>query len=240
MIEVKNITKNFDKIKALNGVSFSVGKGELLALLGPNGAGKTTLLRALTAYIPIDGGEILFEGKSVFDNTRAFLEEVGYMPEAVPLYMDMMVEEYLAFVGKVYRLEKNVYQQNFERLSKMLDIQTVLRQKIGTLSKGYKRRVALLSVLIHSPKILILDEPTEGLDPNQKMVMRQVLKEYAKDNLVIISTHILEEAEAISSRVILINNGKVIEDVDIAKFRALAKGESLTDLFYRLTCEGGV
>lgn len=235
MIEVKNITKNFSDIKALDDISFNINKGELVSLLGPNGAGKSTIIRILCGYLQPDRGEVLINGKNLNDNLIVSLKLIGYMPEAIPLYPEMKVFEYLQFIASVYGLAKSEFVANLQDVTRKLDISAVMKQKIQTLSKGFKRRVGLAAVILHQPKILILDEPTEGLDPNQKITIRKFLKEYARNNLVLVSTHLLEEAEAISSRVLVLNNGKLIEDTTIKELKMKAEDKNLSEIFYQIT-----
>lgn len=235
MINVKNISKKFGEIMALNDISFTAESGEIICLLGPNGAGKTTLMRIICGYLQPDKGRVLIANQDINDDLPKALAKIGYMPENITLYGDMAVFEYLQFVAKIHKVKKEVFMQRLQNLATKLEIVDVLKQKIETLSKGYKRRVALASVLLHQPKILILDEPTEGLDPNQKVMMRGFLQEYAKQNLVIISTHILEEAEAISSRIIIVNKGKIIHDSNVSQLKLLSKSGNLQEVFYNLT-----
>ena len=235
MIEVCNLTKKFATITALDNVSFKAEKGDIITLLGPNGAGKTTLIRCLCGYLTLDSGNIIINGAELGNNLILALQNIGYMPENTPLYNEMKVYEYLQFVAGIYRLPPEKFQQNLAKVISELDIQNVINQKIATLSKGYRRRVGVAAVMIHEPQILILDEPTEGLDPNQKIALRRYLKEYSRQALVIISTHLLEEADALASRVIVLNHGKIVSDTTVAKFKKEAPKGNLAQLFYNLT-----
>lgn len=235
MIEVRNLSKKFGDFTALDDVSFTADKGEIITLLGPNGAGKSTLMRCICGYYIPDGGSVQFNGKELKDNLPEVLQSVGYMPENTPLYSEMLVIEYLKFVAGVYKLTAEEFAKNLDEVVEKLDLRAVLKQKIATLSKGYTRRVGVAAVMLHKPEILILDEPTEGLDPNQKIVLRDYLKQYAKGALVLISTHLLEEAEALLSRVLLLNHGRLIEDMNVNELKKKAPNESLSKLFYNLT-----
>lgn len=237
MIEIKSLTKKFGSFKALDNVSFSAQEGEIITLLGPNGAGKSTLMRCLCGYYLPDGGEINVEGEKLNENLLSSLRKFGYMPENTPLYNEMKVLEYLRFVGGIYKMSAENFADRLDLVVKKLDLSSVLKQKIGTLSKGYRRRVGIASVILHQPKILVLDEPTEGLDPNQKVTLRAFLKEYASTALVIISTHLLEEADALSSRVLIMNHGVLIRDTTINALKNEALNGDLSQLFYRLTTE---
>lgn len=235
MIEVVNLSKKFGSFTALDNVSFSAKEGEIITLLGPNGAGKSTLMRCLCGFYVPDGGSVSINGKNVQDKLSEILKTVGYMPENTPLYPEMTVFEYMQFIAGIYKIQANEFKKNLEEVVKCFDLSAVLGQKIAILSKGYKRRVGVAAVILHKPSFLVLDEPTEGLDPNQKIALRDYLKKCAKHALVLISTHLLEEAEALSSRILLLNHGRLIEDTSIQKFKQMAPDESLSELFYSLT-----
>ena len=237
MIEVENLEKKFGKIKVLKGVSFSAEAGEPITLLGPNGAGKTTLMRILCGYLTFDGGTVKIDGAEYPLMRNDILRKVGYMPENSPLYTDMTVAEYLHFTARVFNMKSSEFADAFQKTVEGLELASVIHQKTGTLSKGYKRRVGIASVLLHSPKYVILDEPTEGLDPNQKIVVRKYLKKYAENNLVLISTHLLEEAEALNSRILLLSGGKIKYDGNVGKLREYSDDGTLADAFYHLTKE---
>lgn len=235
MIEVINLSKKFGDFTALDNVNFKAKKGEIITLLGPNGAGKSTLMRCLCGFYIPDGGQIKVNGDSVDSKHEKVLANVGYMPENTPLYSEMLVIEYLRFVADIYGLSASEFAENLDDVVQKLDLKSVLEQKISTLSKGFTRRVGVAAVMLHKPKFLVLDEPTEGLDPNQKIVLRKYLAEYAKEAMVLISTHLLEEAEALSTRVLLLNHGKLIADTTVTEMKSKAPNKNLSELFYNLT-----
>jgi len=207
-IEVKNISKSYGAQKALDSISFSVKNGEIIGLLGPNGAGKSTLMKILTSYVIADEGTALVNELDVMQSKNAVQKSVGYLPEHNPLYLDMYVREYLAFNASVYKVATSRIQEVIE----LTGLTSESHKKIGQLSKGYRQRVGLATALLHNPDVLILDEPTTGLDPNQLVEIRDLIKNIGKDKTVILSTHIMQEVEAICDRVIIINNGKIITD----------------------------
>ncbi|OUD37334.1 gliding motility-associated ABC transporter ATP-binding subunit GldA [Flavobacterium sp. FPG59] len=207
-IAVNNISKSYGAQKALDNISFSINKGEIVGFLGPNGAGKSTLMKILTTYITADEGTATVNGQDVNTNPKAVQLSIGYLPEHNPLYLDLYVREYLAFNADVYRVAKS----RIEEVIQLTGLSTESHKKIGQLSKGYRQRVGLANALLHNPDVLILDEPTTGLDPNQLMEIRNVIKNVGKDKTVFLSTHIMQEVEAICDRVIIINNGKIVTD----------------------------
>jgi ABC-2 type transport system ATP-binding protein len=207
-IEVKNISKSYGAQKALDSISFSVKNGEIVGLLGPNGAGKSTLMKILTSYVIADEGTASVNELDVMQSKNAVQKSVGYLPEHNPLYLDMYVREYLAFNASVYKVATSRIQEVIE----LTGLTSESHKKIGQLSKGYRQRVGLATALLHNPDVLILDEPTTGLDPNQLVEIRDLIKNIGKDKTVILSTHIMQEVEAICDRVIIINNGKIITD----------------------------
>ncbi|RME19274.1 MAG: gliding motility-associated ABC transporter ATP-binding subunit GldA [Bacteroidetes bacterium] len=218
-IWVKNVTKLYGKQKALDNVSFSVQKGEIVGFLGPNGAGKSTMMKIITGYIPPTSGEVKVNGLSIVEHALEVKRQIGYLPEQNPLYYDMYVKEFLEFVGKLYGI-KNISQ----KVKEMIDVcglQIEQHKKIGTLSKGYKQRVGLAQALIHNPSVLILDEPTSGLDPNQLEEIRNLIKELGKDKTVLFSTHIMQEVEAICNKVIIINRGKIVAEDNIENIKQI-------------------
>ena len=207
-IEVNNISKSYGAQKALDSISFSVKKGEIVGFLGPNGAGKSTLMKILTTYINADSGTASVNGSDVNANPKAVQQSVGYLPEHNPLYLELYVKEYLAFNADVYKVSKS----RIEEVITLTGLTPESHKKIGQLSKGYRQRVGLANALLHNPDVLILDEPTTGLDPNQLVEIRQLIKNVGKDKTVFLSTHIMQEVEAICDRVIIINNGKIVTD----------------------------
>ena len=207
-IEVNNISKSYGAQKALDNISFSVNKGEIVGFLGPNGAGKSTLMKILTTYIHPDGGSAMVNGNDVTTQQKAVQLSIGYLPEHNPLYLDLYVREYLAFNADVYKVAKS----RIEEVIQLTGLSTESHKKIGQLSKGFRQRVGLANALLHNPDVLILDEPTTGLDPNQLIDIRNVIKNVGKDKTVFLSTHIMQEVEAICDRVIIINNGKIVAD----------------------------
>jgi len=207
-IEVNNISKSYGVQKALDHISFTVQKGEIVGFLGPNGAGKSTLMKILTTYIAADDGSAAVNGFDVNSQAKAVQQSIGYLPEHNPLYLDLYVREYLAFNAEVYKIHKS----RIEELIQLTGLSNESHKKIGQLSKGYRQRVGLANALLHNPDVLILDEPTTGLDPNQLVEIRNVIKNVGKDKTVFLSTHIMQEVEAICDRVIIIDKGKIVAD----------------------------
>ncbi len=207
-IEVKGISKSYGEQKALDAVSFSVAKGEIVGFLGPNGAGKSTLMKILTTFLNADEGEALVNSHSVATQQKAVQKSVGYLPEHNPLYLDLYVREYLAFNADVYKVAKS----RIDEVIQLTGLTPEAHKKIGELSKGYRQRVGLATALLHDPEVLILDEPTTGLDPNQLVEIRELIKNIGKNKTVFLSTHIMQEVEAICDRVIIINSGKIVTD----------------------------
>ena len=212
-IEVNSISKSYGAQKALNEISFKIEKGEIVGFLGPNGAGKSTLMKILTTYLLADGGSALVNGHDVMTDTKAVQLSIGYLPEHNPLYLDLYVREYLAFNADVYHVEK----ARIEEVIQLTGLSAESHKKIGQLSKGYRQRVGLANALLHNPDVLILDEPTTGLDPNQLMEIRNVIKNVGKDKTVFLSTHIMQEVEAICDRVIIIDKGQIVADKKLDK-----------------------
>lgn len=210
-IEVKDISKSYGEQKALDAVSFSVSKGEIVGFLGPNGAGKSTLMKILTTYLSADEGTALVNGSNVAEQQKEVQKSVGYLPEHNPLYLDLYVREYLAFNADVYKVNKS----RIEEVIQLTGLTPEAHKKIGALSKGYRQRVGLATALLHNPEVLILDEPTTGLDPNQIVEIRDLIKNIGKDKTVFLSTHIMQEVEAICDRVIIIDHGKIVTDKNL-------------------------
>jgi ABC-2 type transport system ATP-binding protein len=209
-IEVKNLYKYYGEQAAVRDVSFSVKKGEIVAFLGPNGAGKSTTMKIMTGFMPASEGEVYICGKKVDIDKLETRQIIGYLPENNPLYTDMYVREYLEFVGRIYKI-KNLKARVSEMIHAVgLDIEQ--HKKIGALSKGYRQRVGLAQAIIHDPEVLILDEPTTGLDPNQLVEIRELIRNIGKEKTVLLSTHIMQEVEAICDRVIIISKGQIVAD----------------------------
>ncbi|MES2558010.1 MAG: gliding motility-associated ABC transporter ATP-binding subunit GldA [Bacteroidota bacterium] len=209
-IEVKNLTKYYGAQAAVNDISFSVGKGEIVGFLGPNGAGKSTTMKIITGFIPATEGLVNVCGMSVEEQSLETRKRIGYLPENNPLYLDMYVKEYLEFVAKIYKMDK--VRDRVKDMINLVGLDVEQNKKIGMLSKGYRQRVGLAQAIIHNPDVLILDEPTSGLDPNQLVDIRQLIKTIGKEKTVMLSTHIMQEVEAICDRVIIIKKGKIVAD----------------------------
>jgi len=212
-IEVNNITKMYGSQKALDNVSFSINKGEIVGFLGPNGAGKSTLMKILTTYISADSGSAAVNGHDVSADEKAVQKSVGYLPEHNPLYLDLYVREYLGFNADVHKVGKS----RIEDVIRLTGLTPESHKKIGQLSKGYRQRVGLANALLHDPEVLILDEPTTGLDPNQIVEIRNVIRNAGKDKTIFLSTHIMQEVEAICDRVIIIDQGQIKADNRLEK-----------------------
>ncbi len=229
-IIVENITKKYGDQKALNNISFSIKKGEIVGFLGPNGAGKSTLMKILTTYIKTFEGNATVNGYSVTKEKLSVQKSIGYLPEHNPLYLDMYVREYLRFNAEIYKIEKT----QVERIIELTGLSPEANKKIEALSKGYRQRVGLANALLHNPEILILDEPTTGLDPNQLIEIRELIKSVAKEGgkTVLLSTHIMQEVEAICDRVIIINKGEIVHDKNL---KDTLKDSNLETLFTELT-----
>lgn len=216
-IEVNSLVKQYGAQRAVDDISFAVTKGEIVGFLGPNGAGKSTTMKMITGYLQPDGGKAVVSGIDVALNPLAVKKKVGYLPESNALYYDLYVREYLSFIADVHCVEKA--KNRIENVIETVGLLPESRKKIGQLSKGYKQRVGIAAALLHKPEVLILDEPTSGLDPNQIVEIRSVIKEQGKDKLVLFSSHILQEVEAICDRVIIINKGKLVADEKLADLR---------------------
>ncbi len=228
MIKVKNLTKRYVNMNAVDDISFHVKENEIVGLLGPNGAGKTTTMRILTCFMPATAGTATVAGYDVFTDSLNVRQQIGYLPENVPLYLDMRAYEYLMFRAKLKNIPRRERRKRIEYCLEMTGITDVQKQIIGTLSKGYKQRVGLADTLIHDPKILILDEPTIGLDPNQIRQIRGVIKGLGQRHTVLLSTHILPEVEMICDRVMIINKGKIVAmDTPANLMKQLKTGSNL-------------
>jgi len=227
MIEVKGITKRFGPTTAVDNLSFSIAPGEVVGFLGPNGAGKTTTMRILTCFLPADAGEAKVAGFDVLEQSMEVRSRIGYLPESAPLYLDMQVNEFLGYVGDIRGLKGAEKTAATDRMIGLCGLSGVLMKQIGELSKGYRQRVGLAQAMIHNPDILVLDEPTSGLDPNQIREIRDLIKTLGKEKTVILSTHILPEVEATCSRVMIINQGKIVADGSIDEIGKLGGGGNL-------------
>ena len=227
-VEVKNLTKIFGSQRAVDNVSFRVNKGQILGFLGPNGAGKSTTMKIATCYLPPSVGTVLVNGYDVTEAPISVRRQVGYLPEHNPLYLDMYVKEYLQFAGAVQGLRGSRLKNRIADMVQLCGLTLEQGKKIGSLSKGYRQRVGLAQALIHDPEVLILDEPTTGLDPNQISEIRQVIKDIGREKTVIFSTHIMQEVTAICDRVVIINQGQVAADSEVAALTNLNKSEVIT------------
>jgi len=212
MIEVKSLCKSYGAINAVDDLSFNVEAGQVLGFLGPNGAGKSTTMKMLTGFLAPTSGTALIDGIDAVENSVVARKKIGYLPEGAPSYGEMTVRQFLTFVARARLIEKGEVRASVDRVIEKLNLVEVKHQVIETLSKGYKRRVGLAQAIIHDPQILILDEPTDGLDPNQKREVRRLIRDMAKDKIIIISTHILEEVQAVCNRVMIIAKGKLLAD----------------------------
>lgn len=234
MIKVNELRRSFGPVVAVDGISFSADKGQVLGLLGPNGAGKTTAMRMLACFIKPDSGTASVCGHDILKNPIAVRRSLGYLAENSPAYNEMTVGGFLNFVCDVRRINGTKRKAALDRIVPMCSIDSVYHQTIETLSKGYKRRVGLAQALIHDPEVLILDEPTDGLDPNQKYEVRKLISKMAKDKCIVVSTHILEEVEAVCTRTIIIARGKILVDSTPGELKEEHKC-SLDQVFRRIT-----
>jgi len=235
MIEVKGLVKVYGTKRAVDGVSFTVKRGEILGFLGPNGAGKSTTMKLITGFVSPNAGTAIVDGHDVTQDPVAVKRKVGYLPENAPAYPEMTVEEFLTFIAETRGFRGEARAAAVDRAAELTHLTPVRRQTFETLSKGYKQRVGLAQALLHDPPVLILDEPTDGLDPNQKNEVRALIKNMATEKAVVLSTHILEEVEAICTRVIIISAGKIVVDETPAQLQARQPGARLDEIFRTLT-----
>jgi ABC-2 type transport system ATP-binding protein len=219
MIEVEDLTKNYGTLEALKGVSFRIDKGEVVGFLGPNGAGKTTTMRILTCFMPATSGRATVAGYDIFKESLGVRRHIGYLPENVPLYSEMTVTGYLKYISKIKGIPRNKRAERLEVVLESCGLTERRNQIVGQLSKGYRQRVGLAQALIHEPDVIILDEPTAGLDPRQIIEIRELIKELGKEHTIILSTHILPEASMTCERVLVISNGRITGDVRLAEGR---------------------
>lgn len=214
---INSVTKSYDKQQALTDVSFTLNKGEIVGFLGPNGAGKSTLMKIITCYLQQDSGKVQVCNLDTQEQDLQVKAKIGYLPEHNPLYTDMYIKEYLSFVGGIYKVEN--LNNRIAEIIIQIGLMPEQSKKIGELSKGYRQRVGLAAALLHNPEVLILDEPTTGLDPNQLVEIRNLIKEVGKDKTVLLSTHIMQEVDKMCNRVIIISKGKIVDDQLISNFQ---------------------
>ena len=232
-ISVKNLSKHYDAQKVVDSISFEARPGRILGFLGPNGAGKSTTMRMLTGYLIPTAGEAAVSDKNIISQPIEAKKRIGYLPENTPLYPDMYVKEFLHFVGETYALSN--LSNRIDDVINLVGLTPEQHKKIGMLSKGYRQRVGLAQAIIHNPEVLILDEPTSGLDPNQLVDIRALIKELGKNKTVIISTHIMQEVEAICDDIIIINKGKIVANNSLEGIKKAHNQDSLEDIFRKLT-----
>ncbi len=228
-LQIIDLTKNFGEQTALNNINLNIKKNEIVGLLGPNGAGKSTLMKSITGVLKIETGQILFQGKDISQSPIESKKNIGFLPENNPLYQDMFVKEYLNFVANIHKISSKIVNEVID----LVGITPEKSKKISQLSKGYKQRVGLAQAIIHQPDLLILDEPTNGLDPNQIIEIRNLIKEISLEKTIILSTHIMQEVEALCSRVILIHKGNILQDCSIEDFKG--KFQNLEEAFQYYT-----
>jgi ABC-2 type transport system ATP-binding protein len=233
MLKVQNLSKIYGSQKAVDNISFEAKPGEIVGFLGPNGAGKSTTMKIATCYLTASSGSIEICGYDVQQNPMEVRQNIGYLPEHNPLYLDMYVKEFLKFVGGIYGLKGQNLQKRISEVIDLLGLTLEHKKKIGQLSKGYRQRVGLAQALIHDPKVLILDEPTTGLDPNQLAEIRGVIRNIGKEKTVIFSTHIMQEVEAICDRVVVINHGNIVKNCPLSELKQ--SGKTMEAVFRELT-----
>jgi ABC-2 type transport system ATP-binding protein len=233
MIEAKGLCKYYGSFKAVENMSFTVSKGQIVAFLGPNGAGKSTTMKLLTGFISASQGEAKIAGYNMATDRLKAAELLGYLPENGPLYPDMTPRESLTFTGEVRGLKKDKLTDAIKRVVDICDLKEVFDKAIGKLSKGYRQRVGMAQALLHDPEVIIMDEPTSGLDPNQIRTVRETIKELGKNKTILLSTHILQEVEAMCDRVVFISEGQLVFDGTVEEFKK--KSDSLENVFHELT-----
>ena len=234
-IKIKSLSKSFGTIDAVRNISFNVGYGEVLGFLGPNGAGKSTTMKMITGFLEPTTGTVEVNGHDVLEDPLSVKRSIGYLPEGAPAYGEMTVRSFLNFIADIRELSSSVRKERLDEVIDTINIKTVIDQSIETLSKGYKRRVGLAQAILHDPNILIMDEPTDGLDPNQKHEVRNLIKKMAKKKAIIISTHILEEVDAVCSRAIIISSGKLLFDGTPEQLIAKSDQNNIDHAFRNIT-----
>lgn len=232
-VQVNQLTKNYGKQKAVDGITFSANPGQVLGFLGPNGAGKSTTMKVITCFIPQTSGSVKVSGYDVTIDTIEVRRRIGYLPENNPLYLDMYVKEALGFISDIHRISNK--KQRIEEVIELTGLSSERHKRISELSKGYRQRVGLAQAIIHDPEVLILDEPTSGLDPNQIIGIRNLIKELGKTKTVILSTHIMQEVEAVCDQVIIISKGRIVADESLAQLKDNHEGRTLEEIFIQLT-----
>jgi ABC-2 type transport system ATP-binding protein len=235
MIKFENLTKYYGDLCAVDNVSFEVKKGEILGFLGPNGAGKTTTYRILTGYLHATSGTIKVKDFNIHDHQLEIKKLIGYLPESAPIYHDMLVFDYLNYIADIRGVPKDEKFDHIKKLAQLCSLNEVMHKTVNQLSKGYRQRVGIAHALMGNPEILVLDEPTVGLDPNQIVDTREIIKQIGKEKTIIFSTHILSEAYATCDRFVVINKGKLVADYTVDEVKELTKNQSFEDLFRKLT-----
>ncbi len=226
-IKVENLTKQFGAQKAIDHINFDLHKGEVLGFLGPNGAGKSSTMKIITCFMAPSSGDVKVDGQSIFNDPGQFKQRIGYLPEHTPLYSDMFIIDYLNFVAKLQAVPQNKVKQRIGQMIEYCGLDAEKHKKIGELSKGYQQRVGLAQAMIHDPEVLILDEPTTGLDPNQIVEIRELIKNLGEEKTIILSTHILPEVEVTSDRIVIVNDGQIVADNKTEELRKQAQGNEL-------------
>lgn len=232
-IVVTNLTKEYGSQKAVDSISFEVKTGEIVGFLGPNGAGKSTTMKILTGYVKATSGSVAVNGFDVSGQTMQARASIGYLPEHNPLYPDMYVIEFLQFIGRLCHLKGRLLEDRIAEMLHLCGLEREQHKKIGQLSKGYRQRVGLAQAFIHQPPVLVLDEPTTGLDPNQLVEIRELIRTLGKDRTVLFSTHIMQEVEALCDRVVIVNRGRIVADAPLQTLRK--EGDTLEAVFRKLT-----
>ncbi|MEA5403699.1 gliding motility-associated ABC transporter ATP-binding subunit GldA [Arcicella sp. DC2W] len=232
-LKIQNLVKIYGTQSAVNDISFEVNQGEIVGFLGPNGAGKSTTMKIATCYLAATSGKVEVCGYDVQQDAMEVRKNIGYLPEHNPLYLEMYVKEFLEFVGGLYQIKGQKLQNRIAEVIELVGLTLEQKKKIGQLSKGYRQRVGLAQALIHDPKVLILDEPTTGLDPNQLAEIRGVIRNVGKEKTVVFSTHIMQEVEAICDRVVIINHGKIVNDSSLSALKT--SGKTMEEVFRNLT-----